>query len=250
VVNGSALYVGRVLHARLGGTTHGFRYPIYQHLVDLADLPALDASSRIFGWNRRRLVTFRDTDHFADASRGVGENLATTLAAHGIAAPARVRLLTQCRVLGYVFNPVSLYFCDDADGRRTAIVAEVNNTFGERHCYVLGAGGRVHEKKVFHVSPFMPLDGTYEFEIGEPGDTLEIRIDLRRQGTRVFTSRLSLERRPWTDRTLARVLVTHPLMPWQVTAAIHRQAFALWRKRLRYYPKPPYDPSAARGGTA
>jgi DUF1365 family protein len=254
-VNGSALYVGHVSHARLGATRHGFRSRIYQHLVDLDDLPTLDASSRIFGWNRRRLVTFRDADHVAGPPRGVREHLIAVLAAHGVEAPARVRLLTHCRVLGYVFNPVSFYFCDDADGRRTAVVAEVNNTFGERHCYVLRSGtapggGALRAKKVFHVSPFMNLDGTYEFEIGEPGERLEIRIDLLRQGTRVFASRLSLERRPWTDRALARVLATHPVMPWQVTAHIHAQAFALWRKRLRYHPKPPYDPSAAGGGVA
>jgi DUF1365 family protein len=251
-VNGSALYVGHVSHARLGATRHGFRYRIYQHLVDLDDLPALDASSRIFGWNRRRLVTFRDADHVEGATRSVREHLAAALAAHGIDAPARVRLLTHCRVLGYVFNPVSFYFCDDARGRRTAIVAEVNNTFGERHRYVLredaaGGDGAFRTKKVFHVSPFMSLDGTYRFEIEEPGERLDIRIDLLRQGTHVFATRLLLERRPWTDGTLAGVLATHPLMPWQVTAHIHAQAFALWRKRLRYHPKPPYDPSAARG---
>jgi hypothetical protein len=96
----------------------------------------------------------------------------------------------------------------------------------------------------------MSLDGTYAFEIGEPGDRIDIRIELARQGVRAFISHLRLERMPWTDRTLARLLVTRPLMPWLVTAAIHRQAFALWRKRLRYHPKPPYDPLAARGGPA
>jgi len=253
MTSGSCLYVGHVWHGRLGATRHGFRYPIYLHLLDLDELPALDSRSRLFGWNRARLVTFRDRDHFADRSKGVRANLEAVLAGHGLPRPARVRLLTQCRVLGYVFNPVSFYFCDDAAGQRTAVVAEVNNTFGERHCYVLppaGEGGLVHEKKVFHVSPFMSLDGTYEFGIGEPGPHLDIRIDLRREGERVFTSRLSLDRRPADDGALARVLVRYPLMPLKVIGAIHRQAFALWRKRLRFYPKPPYDPGAARGGLA
>ncbi len=154
-----------------------------------------------------------------------------------------------------MFNPVSFYFCEDEAGGRTAVVAEVNNTFGERHCYVLPGNGAVapqrhREKKVFHVSPFMTLDGTYEFEIGEPAARLDIRIDLLRGGARVFTSALTLEQRPWTDASLARVLVRHPGMPFQVTAAIYRQAFALWRKRLQHHPKPPYDPEAARGGLA
>ena len=252
---GSCLYAGRVSHGRLGTTRHGFSYPIYLHLIDLDEVAAKSERSCLFGWNRPRLVTFHDADHFSDRSRSVRQNLERVLAAHGVAPPARVRLLTQCRLLGYVFNPVSFYFCDDASGCRTAVVAEVNNTFGERHCYVLRANGaampeRLREKKVFHVSPFMSLDGTYEFEIGEPGARLDIRIDLLRAGTRVFTSTLSLESRPWTDASLAWVLARYPGMPFQVTAAIHRQAFALWRKRLHYHPKPPYDPEAARGGLA
>jgi hypothetical protein len=106
------------------------------------------------------------------------------------------------------------------------------------------------EKKVFHVSPFMTLDGTYEFEMQEPADTIDIRIDLTRAGAPAFTSRLVLERRPVTDGALARALLHYPLMPWQVIAAIHRQAFSLWRKRVPYHPKPPYDPEAARRGAA
>lgn len=252
----SRLYVGTVAHDRLTAPAHRFRYRVYYHLLDLDELATLEGRLRLFGYRRRRLVRFLDSDHLGDPSTPVATNVRSFLKARGVAGPiARIEVLTQCRVLGFVFNPVSFYYCYADDASLAAIVAEVHNTFGERHCYLLRAdqaqGGNLwHEKKVFHVSPFLTLAGTYAFEMGLPGDRLAIRIDLQRGGTPVFTSRLDLEARPLTDAALCGLLVRYPLMPHRIVGAIHRQAFALWRKGLRYYPKPPYDPGAARGGEA
>jgi DUF1365 family protein len=250
----SRLYVGEVLHRRVTEPQHQFRYRVYYHLFDLDELDALDRRLRLFGYRRTRPVRFRGAQMVGVAGRPVSENIREYLQGQGVTVSvARIELLTQCRVLGFVFNPVSFFYCFGADGRLVAVVAEVHNTFGERHCYLLRAGDAVagnhwHEKKVFHVSPFMTLAGTYEFEMGIPGERLDIRIDLSRGGSTVFTSRLALEARPLTDRALAGMLVRYPLMPHAVLVAIHRQALALWRKGLTYYPKPPYDPEAARGG--
>jgi len=254
----SALYVGRVLHHRLTEPQHRFRYRVYYHLLDLDDLSAIEASVWLFGHRRVRPVRFRDRDHLGDRSQSTAVNIRAFLHGNGITDRiGRVLLLTQCRVFGFVFNPVSFYYCygEPGDGAAplVAVVAEVHNTFGERHCYLLPAtsgqpGIQMRQKKVFHVSPFMTLDGTYEFNVSEPADRLHIRIALTREGRQVFATQLALERRPLTGRALTGLLLRYPLMPHAMLGAIHRQAFALWRKGVRYHAKPPYDPAAARGG--
>lgn len=277
--SGSALYVGTVTHHRFGAPAHTFRHPTYMHLVDLDEIDDLDRRMRLFGRNRRwRPVVFRDADHLGEPGRRVAQNLRAWLAGEGVEWPGgRVLLLTHCRVFGHVFNPVSFYYCLDPQGGLQVIVAEVNNTFGERHAYLLrageqadadgdpgalaaggvapaatGAGGRHvwRTKKVFHVSPFFSLDGTYRFEMDLPSDRVRARIDLTVQGRTVFTATLALERRPLDDRTLAWLLFRYPLVTLRVLAAIHWEALRLWRKGAPYRPKPPYDPEAARGGLA
>lgn len=254
----SALLVGGVMHHRLEPFAHGFRYPIYMHLLDLDELSALDGGLGLFGVNRARPVSFHERDHLGSAGAGLRAAVEARLAAEGVTAPvARIALVTQCRVFGYVFNPVSFYFCYGTDGGLVAVVAEVHNTFGEQHCYVLPAGegesaghARVwRDKKTFHVSPFLTLDGTYRFQFDIADDHLDVRIDLHRAGRPVFVSRLALDHRPLTDRALAGVLVRYPLMTARVIAAIHWQALWLWLKGAVYHPKPAYDPEWARSKT-
>jgi len=250
----SSLLVGRVMHQRLAPVAHGFRYPIYMHRIDLDELPALDRGLRLFGVNRWRPVAFHEADHLGPAARGARANVEARLRGHGVTVPvARIELVTQCRVLGYVFNPVSFYLCYGHDDELCAIVAEVHNTFGEQHCYVLPAhrsdeaAPRVwHDKKTFHVSPFLTLDGTYRFQFAIAEAHVDIRIDLHRDGHPVFVSRLSLDRQPLTDAGLLQVLVRYPLMTLRVVAAIHWQALRLWLKGVGYVPKPDYDPELAR----
>jgi DUF1365 family protein len=248
----SSLLVGHVMHRRLSPFGHAFRYPIYMHRLDVDELPLLDGRLRLLGVGRARPVRFRASDHLDGRDVPARAAVEALLAAHGVAGPfERIELVTNCRVLGYVFNPVSFWFCHAAGGALRAVVAEVNNTFGERHCYVLPAAGQAQpgvwrDKKVFHVSPFLSLDGTYrfEFEVGEAH--LDVRIDLHRDGRPVFVSRLALDRRPLTDGALLRQLATRPLVTLQVIAAIHWEALRLWMKGAAYHPKPEYDPGAAR----
>ncbi|MFP5378156.1 MAG: DUF1365 domain-containing protein [Vicinamibacteria bacterium] len=256
----SALLVGAVMHRRLQPFAHGFRYPIYMHRLDLDELPRLDRALRLFGVNRWRPVSFLERDHLGPADRGLRGNVEARLVEAGVTdAVARIDLVTQCRVFGYVFNPVSFYFCYRADASLLAIVAEVHNTFGEQHCYVLpGPAGEAgastpahvwHDKKAFHVSPFLTLDGTYRFQFDVTDGHLDARIDLHRGGRAVFVSRLSLDARPLSDGALAGVLVRYPLMTLRVIAAIHWQAAWLWLKGAVYHPKPAYDPEWARTET-
>lgn len=240
-----ALYVGRVSHARFGHTTHNFHYPMAMQLVDVDALPELNDSLRLLGYDRWRPFNLLDRDHFDDRTQSIAGNVRALLRAEDAALSrdvAQVMLLTQSRVLGYAFNPVSFFYCMDAAGALLAVVAEVHNTFGQRHAYLLRpeADGEadpvscntvVHtrqmhtpdqpsealsviqgrEKKAFHVSPFFTLEGTYHFRLSRPGPRMNIRIDLFRDGTPLFASRLVLRRQPLSDRTLAGLLLRFPL---------------------------------------
>ncbi len=245
----SALYAGVLHHRRSVAPEHAFSYRIWMAFLDLDELPQLDARLRLFGWNRPALVGFRDRDHLGDPRRPLRENLAAFFASQGARLPGGpVRVLTHCRIFGYVFNPVSVFWCHGEDGALEAVVAEVNNTFGERHPYLLTvADGRTvwREKKRMHVSPFFSLDGSYEFDLPAPGERLDARIDLCHGPRTVMAGRLALRRRELTDGALASALVRHPLMTARVIGAIHWEALRLWRKGARVYTKPPYDPDAA-----
>ena len=238
----SALYVGTVMHARRSPRDHVFRYPVYMTLIDLDELPLLDRVLPLFGWNRRAATSFRDADHI---------DIHTTLRDSGIelGEGGRIEVLTNLRVLGYVFNPVSFWWCRYADGSLACIVAEVNNTFGERLPYVLrpAPGGeparRVFETdKQLHVSPFMPMDQSYTWWFSEPGAELSVRMDVHEEGRRDFHATLTAHRVRLTPRSLRFVLLRYPLMPAKVIARIHWQALRLRLKRTPFYRKPPYLP--------
>jgi DUF1365 family protein len=251
----SSVCEGWVSHRRQSGPAHRFRYRVFMTLLDLDELPALDRGLRLFGHNRRRPVAFRDRDHLAASGRGVRADLREAVRAAGHEMPeGRVELLTHCRVMGYVFNPVSFFYCYDRDERLALTVAEVNNTYGDRHAYVLPVAGDTFEwrtKKLMHVSPFFRPDaGTYRWELPPPGDRVDVGVDLTRDGETALAARLSLERRSLTDRALGSALLRHPLMTVQVIGAIHFEALRLWRKGARFWPHPPYDPELARGGPA
>lgn len=251
----SSLLVGRVMHERLSPQRHGFRYRLYMHRLALDELPELAAGLRLLGINRHRPSAFFESDHLGATPGTLRRRVEAVLRDHGINRTiGAVELVTHCRVFGHVFNPVSFFFCYGDDESLAAVIAEVNNTFGESHAYVLtpdpATGTTATAKKVFHVSPFMTLDGTYRFAFDVSPEHLDVRIDLLRQGKPVFVSRLSLSRRPLTDRSLALAIVRYPLVTLAVVGRIHWQALRLWWKGATYYPKPPLDPEAARTGSS
>lgn len=260
----SALLTGRVSHSRLYPKRHGFAYRVFLFRLDLDDVAALDARLWLFGTRWWKLVRFEPADFMGVAAGGrpVAERLTAlrravvgALAAHGVAEPpARIEVVAHARIAGYAFNPVSFFCAWNAAGRLTGIVADVHNTFGERHAYVLpvrpdDAPGVWTEKKVFHVSPFFTLDGSYRFECAFADDGLDVRIDLVDGGTPVFVSRLAATAAPLTDRGLAAALARFQSMTVRVIGAIHWEALRLWRKGLPYLPKPAYDPARARSAT-
>jgi DUF1365 family protein len=233
------------MHRRLGALSHGFRYGLVMYRLDLDELAVLGRRLRWFGVDRARPVAFYRTDHLPDVRACLRE--------HGMLGEvARIELVTNCRVFGYVFNPVSFFLCYDASDALVAVVCEVRNTFGESHVYVVpasGDGSPWPEKKVFHVSPFFTLDGTYRFRFTVSPDRFEACIDLHRDGVPCFVSRLALDRQPLTDAAIRWALVRYPLVTIKVMAAIHWEALRLWWKGATYHHKPAYDPESARRTT-
>jgi hypothetical protein len=234
------VYTGTLVHARRAPRRHVFRYPVSYWLFDLDELPALERRLRLFSVNRRNVVSLRDRDHFD----GTVALKRAVLELAGDAAIERVLMLTQPRVLGYVFNPVSFYWCYRSDGSLACIVAELNNTFGERLPEVLrGPGLRYEHRKRLHVSPFFGVDGSYEYAFSQPGDQVWARIHLRDDaGAHPLTAVLHGRRRELSNGSLARLLLRYPLQPLQVIALIHFEALRLWLKRVPFHRKPPFVP--------
>jgi DUF1365 family protein len=238
----SALYVGSVMHARRSPLRNVFRYPVYMTLLDLDELPRLDRSLRLFGWNRRAATSFNDADHI---------DIRAYLRDNGVELGdgGRIEVLTNLRVLGYVFNPVSFWWCRNGDGTLACIVAEVSNTFGEQLPYLLRPAAPNGDARVvfetgkrLHVSPFMPMDQSYTWWFSDPGAQLSVRMDVHEEGMKDFHATLTARRVPLTSRSLRRVLMRYPLMPARVTALIHLQALRLWLKRLPVFHKPAFLP--------
>lgn len=237
----SALHVGKVRHRRMGDPKHEFEYPVWYALLDLDELEELASRVRIFSHNRFNLVGFDDRDHLGPTAEPVKRKLDSWLRSKGVQTlPAHVTMLTHLRVLGHVFNPVSFFFCRDEEHSLQQVVAEVNNTFGETYCYLLETDGEVvrhEEDKVFHVSPFQPVDGRYRFRVTAPGPRMTAQIDVLRDGERVFDSTLTTTRRPLTGPTLLKTLARHPHTGLRTLALIHYQALRLWLKRAPFFSK-------------
>ena len=243
------MYVGQIRHRRHHPTPHAFRYGVYQVAIDLDELPVLDRRLRLFGHNRLALTTFHDRDHLGPLDAPVKVKLAAWLRTRGrqLAPTDRVTLLTNLRVLGYVFNPVSWFFVHDRGGALRFVVVEVNNTFGETYAYLLddlehGPRDVVRStrSKRFHVSPFQRVEGVYDFTLRPPGGRVVTHIDVRQDGSqeRFFDATFAGARRPLTDVSLARTLLRYPLVTLHTIAAIHWQALKLWLKRVPVHRKP------------
>jgi len=241
----SALYEGQVVHDRRTGPRNLFRYRVYMWHVDLDELVELDRRLWAFGHDRRALTTIRSRDHLGDPRRTIRENVDRYLSARRIDLEGgRVSLLTNARVLGYVFNPLSIFYCHRPDGSLRCVVAEVHNTYGQRHCYLLEPGerGRASAGKEFYVSPFLTVDGSYEMTLAPPDERLSVQMSLRQAGQRVFAASLTGRRRPITNASVARLLVRHPLMTAKVTSLIHLQGIKLALRGVARVPRPPHPP--------
>lgn len=253
----SALFVGHVEHRRLRPVVHEFRYPVYVYGLDLDELGFLERTLPPFGYNRFKPVSLHDRDYLDDSGDSLPEKLRRRLRNAGVDVDGnRILMVTSARYFHRVFNPVSFYFVLHKDGSPLCNVAEVNNTFGERHLYILtdplSPPGcypvRYTASKSFHVSPFNSMEGTYEFHFGDIARGLDVSVRLHREGEKVFEARIVGRRAPLTTSNLLRVLLRHPLIPHLTVPRILWQAARLvTQRKLPVYTKPiPSSPMTIR----
>lgn len=245
-----ALYFGHVTHARVRPFHHRFRYRVYTALFDLDRLDALPSLVRRNGFG---LFALNDRDHGARDGGPLRPWVEDRLRQAGLEPPGGpIRLLCFPRVLGHVFNPLSVYFCHRPDGALAAIVYEVKNTFGDQHPYVVpvdGADGPVlshgHPKE-FHVSPFFDLEGDYRFRITVPGDHITVMIRYAAADGERMVAVQTGRRADMTNAALLRAFALYPLLTLKVIGAIHWEALRLWVKGAKYHPRPvpPVHPKA------
>ncbi|MAU52096.1 MAG: cyclopropane-fatty-acyl-phospholipid synthase [Roseovarius sp.] len=252
-MNTVAHIAGHTWHGRKGAVENAFRYSVDYILLDAeATTPR---APRLFGRNRAGLISLHDSDHGGAPGRGRGAAwVREVLAAHALPAPARIELLAQPRVLGHVFNPVSFWICRDEAGEVRAIIAEVTNTYGDRHSYLchrddlapITASDRLHARKCFHVSPFQPVEGRYEFRFDLRPERIGIWIDLTAGNGGVLAT-LTGPVAPLRARGVLGALLRRPFGSRRVLALIHWQALKLWWKGARYRPRPaPPDEEVSR----
>ncbi|MDT8326028.1 MAG: DUF1365 domain-containing protein [Roseovarius sp.] len=239
---------GHTWHGRKGAVENAFRYGIDYVLLDAEG--ALDAP-RLFGRNKGGLASVWDSDHGGPPRQGQGAAwVREVLAAHDLPAPERIELLAQPRILGHVFNPVAFWICRDAQGDIPVIIAEVTNTYGERHSYLchrddlapITANDRLKANKVFHVSPFQKIEGQYQFRFDLRPDRIGIWIDFTGGNGGVIATLVG-PRKPLSNAGLIRAILRRPFGSRRVLALIHWQALKLWWKgaRFRSPPKPPTE---------
>lgn len=241
---GLGLQIGMVAHRRFRPKPHALRYRMF--LLDL-DLDALDGlKSRVFSLNRFNLFSLRLADYGIGDAPTLKARILALVAATGVATDAlRVRLLTMPRVLGYSFNPLTVYICADADGVTRAVVYEVSNTFGERHAYVISAEPdadgtiRQHCPKQFFVSPFLPMDLAYEFRLKSTSDGLSLGIRDRDAAGVILTATLATRYHPLSDRELVSLFLRLPLLTLKVIGGIYWEALRLWLKGIPLHDRPP-----------
>lgn len=238
------LYACTVMHRRYRPLEYLFRYRIFSMLIDIDRLDELDGTSRLFSVDRFNLFSFRREDHLPAGESDMRSWVNAVLDAHGLRKDdIQVRLLCMPRVLGWGFDPLSIWYCQSPEGEPVAAICEVHNTFGERHCYLLPAKSghwplRERHAKIFHVSPFIDVEGDYAFALDQPGDQLKVAIALAQDGQPLMSATQIGQARAFSSRNLAMFFLRVPFQTAKVLGAIHWHALKLWLRGLPFFRKP------------
>ncbi|WP_458689781.1 DUF1365 domain-containing protein [Nocardia tengchongensis] len=227
-------------HTRLEPVRHAFTYRSYSWLVDLDDLPVLP-------WLLRPFAGFEARDHLGDPATTMRGNVESYLAAAGIdLGGGRILMLANARVLGYVFNPLTVFWCHDPAGRLRCVIAEVHNTYGGRHRYLIPPERCAEVAKEFYVSPFNPVSGRYRLRLPVPDERLHLNVSLENpDGRTIFGATVTGRVVPAHTSALVRALFAHPLETWRITARIRRQGLRLWLRGLPIVPRTTDSPQEA-----
>ncbi len=232
------------MHRRLIPPLYRFVYRLFYLLLDVDHIDATSRGLKLFSHNRWNLLSLHDRDY------GEGQTLRAfaerQLSSAGVNLDGgRIRLLTLPRLFGFAFNPLSMWYCEHRDGSLRAVIADVRNTFGERHCYVLASGGRPftyeetqEKEKCFHVSPFLDVAGRYRFTLSEPGERVRVAIHETRDGVPILDATLAGGRRALTDGQILRQVGAMPWMTLKVVLGIHWEALKLWLRGAKFHGKP------------
>lgn len=243
----ACLYVGEVMHARLKPVPHRFQYRVFNLMIDLGRLDEAGCASPVFSVNRPNLLSFYEKDHGPRDGTSLLAHARRALAQAGLDLPGgRVLLLCYPRLLGLVFNPLSVYYAYDAAGSLAGVIYEVRNTFGEHHSYVAPvvagemspAGLRQERDKLFYVSPFNGMAMRYLFRLRPPACAIAVRILETDEAGPVLSATFKGARKPLTTRTLLAALAGVPLLTATVVGGIHWEALRLLLKGLRPVPRP------------
>ncbi len=256
----SRVYRCKIMHRRVSSPKYRFTYRVFSVLLDIDELPRLRHRLRCFSHNRFNLLSVRDRDHGPRDGTPLRPWIERELSQFGIElAGGRVMLLCMPRILGYAFNPLSIWYCWHADGRLRALVCEVKNTFGEQHCYLLHDGGRpmpwpvrARRAKQFHVSPLISMHGHYRFYFAAPDARLNIVIRETEHHRPFLTATQRGRGAPLSDRELLGCVTHMPLLAIKVITMIHWQAFKIWLRGARYHrkPQPPGEAMSAEDNYA
>lgn len=251
----ASLYIGHTTHSRLGPRPHRFSYSLFQLLIDVDRVDEAVHGLRALRHGRIGLFSFDERDHGARDGTSLRTWAEAKLAEAGLSvSAARIRLLSFPRVLGFVFNPISIFFVEAEDGRLEAVIYEVNNTFGQTHAYVTPAAGAACERqeadKKLYVSPFYRVEGAYRFRLTPPSETFDLAIAKTVKDRPDFTATLHAKRRDLTDTALMKLFFAMPLMTLGVVAAIHWQALILWLKGAPFGARPAGPQSGMSVGRA
>ena len=239
----SSIYNGSVIHKRFKPKKHFFKYKVFSLLIDLSELNELNDNLKFFSLNKFNLISFYEKDHGHRDGSSLLKWVKNNLTRNNISTDnIKVKLLCYPRILGYVFNPLSIFFIYDRNENLISILYEVKNTFGEQHTYVFKLEGKNKLiqnscSKKFHVSPFIEMDCDYFFKILNPGDTLSVIIDQYDQEGKILFASQDGKRSDLTSKNLMNSYLRHPLMTFKIISAIHFEAFKLWIKGIKFIKK-------------
>jgi len=239
----SSIYNGNVIHKRFKPKKHFFKYKVFSLFLDLSELKELHNNLNFFSLNKFNLISFYEKDHGERDGSSLLDWVKNNLKSNSISIDnIKVKLLCYPRILGYVFNPLSIFFVYDNDENLISILYEVKNTFGEQHTYVFKIEGenkliQNNCSKKFHVSPFIEMDCNYFFRILNPGDKLSVIIDQYDQEGKILFASQDGIRSDLTNKNLMNSYLKHPLMTFKIISAIHFEAFKLWIKGIKFVKK-------------